>query len=83
MNSVLNMRTDRYGGGSVENRTRFLMEIVEAAVREFGPGRVGVRLSPFGQFNPCQPIHLSRKRCCTFATNWVVAGSHICIWSTS
>ena len=27
------------------------MEVVEAAVREFGPGRVGVRLSPFGQFN--------------------------------
>ncbi|MGY2338679.1 alkene reductase [Pseudomonas sp. SDO5532_S415] len=51
MNSVLNTRTDCYGGGSVENRTRFLMEVVEAAVRELGPGRVGVRLSPFGKFN--------------------------------
>ena len=58
MNSVLNTRSDRYGGGSVENRTRFLMEVVEAAVRELGPGRVGVRLSPFGQFNsmPADPL---------------------------
>jgi 2,4-dienoyl-CoA reductase-like NADH-dependent reductase (Old Yellow Enzyme family) len=57
MNSVLNTRTDRYGGGSVEDRTQFLMEVVEAAVREVGPGRVGVRLSPFGHFNsmPADP----------------------------
>ena len=58
MNSVLNTRTDRYGGASVEDRTRFLMEVVEAAVRELGPGRVGVRLSPFGEFNsmPADPL---------------------------
>ena len=51
MNSALNMRTDRYGGRRLEDRTRFLMEVVEATVRELGPGRVGVRLSPFGTFN--------------------------------
>jgi 2,4-dienoyl-CoA reductase-like NADH-dependent reductase (Old Yellow Enzyme family) len=36
---------------------RFLLEVVEAAVRELGPGRVGVRLSPFGKFNgiPADP----------------------------
>jgi N-ethylmaleimide reductase len=58
MNSVLNTRTDRYGGASMEDRTRFLMEVVEAAVRELGPGRVGVRLSPFGKFNsmPADPL---------------------------
>jgi N-ethylmaleimide reductase len=58
MNSVLNTRADRYGGGSIEDRTRFLMEVVEAAVRELGPGRVGVRLSPFGVFNsmPADPL---------------------------
>ncbi|MDI1330410.1 alkene reductase [Pseudomonas sp.] len=58
MNSVLNTRTDSYGGGSLENRTRFLLEVVEAAVREWGPGRVGVRLSPFGKFNgiPADPL---------------------------
>jgi N-ethylmaleimide reductase len=58
MNSVLNTRTDRYGGGRVEDRTRFLMEVVEAAVRELGPGRVGVHLSPFGQYGsmPADPL---------------------------
>jgi N-ethylmaleimide reductase len=58
MNSVLNTRTDRYGGGSLEDRTRFLMEVVDAAVRELGPGRVGVRLAPFGTFNsmPVDPL---------------------------
>ncbi|TCK42677.1 N-ethylmaleimide reductase [Paraburkholderia sp. BL8N3] len=57
-NSVHNTRTDRYGGGSVEDRTRFLMEVVDAAVRELGPGRVGVRLSPFGEYNsiPADPL---------------------------
>jgi N-ethylmaleimide reductase len=58
MNSVLNTRTDRYGGGRVEDRTRFLMEVVEAAVRELGPGRVGVRLAPFGRYGsmPADPL---------------------------
>jgi N-ethylmaleimide reductase len=51
LNSVLNTRDDRYGGGNVEDRTRFLMEVVDAAVRQLGPGRVGVRMSPFGKFN--------------------------------
>jgi N-ethylmaleimide reductase len=55
MNSVLNTRTDRYGGGSMEDRTRFLMEVVEAVVAEFGPGRVGVRLSPFGKYGSMPP----------------------------
>ncbi len=40
-----NRRTDRYGG-SVENRARFLLEVVDAVVAVLGPKRVGVRLSP-------------------------------------
>ncbi|CAE6780057.1 alkene reductase [Xanthomonas arboricola] len=40
-----NRRTDAYGG-SVENRVRFLKEIVEAVIPVFGADRVGVRLSP-------------------------------------
>jgi N-ethylmaleimide reductase len=58
MNSALNTRTDRYGGGRVEDRTRILMEVVDATVRELGQGRVGVRLSPFGYFNsmPADPL---------------------------
>ncbi|MBZ9916634.1 MULTISPECIES: alkene reductase [unclassified Mesorhizobium] len=58
MNSVLNTRTDRYGGGSMEDRARFLMEVVDAVVAEFGAGRVGVRLSPFGKYGsmPADPL---------------------------
>ena len=41
----INHRTDHYGG-SIENRCRFLFEIVDALVDELGAGRVGVRLSP-------------------------------------
>ena len=40
-----NRRTDEYGG-SIENRCRFLKEVVEAVMPIFGPERTGVRLSP-------------------------------------
>ena len=57
LNSVLNTRDDRYGGSNVEDRTRFLLEVVDEAVRQLGAGRVGVRLAPFGRFNsmPADP----------------------------
>ena len=45
-----NLRTDAYGG-SVENRSRLLVEVVEAVTEIFSPNRVGVRLSPSGIFN--------------------------------
>lgn len=41
-----NKRTDAYGGG-IENRARFLFEIVDAVSTAIGPNRVGVRLSPW------------------------------------
>lgn len=40
-----NRRTDNYGG-SVENRARFLLDVVDAAAASFGADRVGVRISP-------------------------------------
>jgi N-ethylmaleimide reductase len=40
-----NTRTDSYGG-SVENRARFLKEVVESVIEVFGASRVGIRLSP-------------------------------------
>lgn len=40
-----NHRDDAYGG-SIENRTRFLAEVMQAVAKEIGAGRVGVRLSP-------------------------------------
>ena len=44
-----NKRTDAYGG-PVENRVRFLREAVEALISVFGPERVGVRISPSGEW---------------------------------
>ncbi|KAK0387012.1 hypothetical protein NLU13_5326 [Sarocladium strictum] len=44
-----NVRTDRWGG-SVENRSRFLLEIVRALVSAIGAELVGIRLSPFASF---------------------------------
>ncbi|KAF9876490.1 hypothetical protein CkaCkLH20_05898 [Colletotrichum karsti] len=45
----VNNRTDKWGG-SVENRARFLLEIVKACVDEIGADRVALRLSPFATF---------------------------------
>jgi N-ethylmaleimide reductase len=45
-----NQRTDRYGG-SIENRARFVLEVVDAQISAIGKDKVGIRLSPFGVFN--------------------------------
>ncbi|KAI3698277.1 hypothetical protein L2E82_41688 [Cichorium intybus] len=45
----INDRTDEYGG-SIENRCRFAIEVVEAVVNEIGADRVGIRLSPFANY---------------------------------
>ncbi len=45
-----NHRTDQYGG-SLENRARLLMEVVDACVSVWGAGRVGVHLSPRGDIH--------------------------------
>ena len=45
-----NQRTDRYGG-SIENRARFPLEVVDAVIKAIGNDRVGIRLSPYGVFN--------------------------------
>ncbi len=50
LQSKTNQRTDAYGG-SIENRYRFLKEIVEAVALEWPANRIGVRLSPNGVFN--------------------------------
>src|SRR6202162_5395255 len=44
-----NRRTDAYGG-SVENRARFLLEVVEAVTSVWGSDRVGVRIGPSNKF---------------------------------
>ncbi len=52
-----NKRTDAYGG-SIENRARLPLEVVDAVVAVWGPARVGYRISPNGAFNSmsdCDP----------------------------
>lgn len=44
-----NHRDDAYGG-PIENRARFMLEVVEALVSVWGGNRVAVRISPSGQF---------------------------------
>jgi N-ethylmaleimide reductase len=53
-----NTRTDNYGG-SQENRARFLLDIVEEVSAAIGSDRLGVRLSPFGQYGG---IHDSKPK---------------------
>ncbi|KZV37323.1 hypothetical protein F511_01191 [Dorcoceras hygrometricum] len=48
----VNDRTDQYGG-SLENRCRFALEVVEAVSDEIGADRVGIRLSPFANYMEC------------------------------
>jgi N-ethylmaleimide reductase len=50
LQSHTNLRTDQYGG-SIENRTRFLMEVTRAVIDVWGADRVGLRLSPYGVAN--------------------------------
>jgi N-ethylmaleimide reductase len=45
-----NQRTDQYGG-SIENRARLLLQVIDAVSSVWGSDRVGVRLSPYGTFN--------------------------------
>ena len=44
-----NHRTDQYGG-SVENRARLVLEVVDAASKEWSADRIGIRVSPIGSF---------------------------------
>ena len=58
-----NKRTDQYGG-SIENRTRIVVEVVDAVTEVWGGDRVGIRVAPLTKFadigdsNP-EPVYLS------------------------
>jgi 2,4-dienoyl-CoA reductase-like NADH-dependent reductase (Old Yellow Enzyme family) len=45
----VNIRTDAYGG-SVQNRSRFPLEVIKAVTSAIGAERVGIRLSPYNYF---------------------------------
>ncbi len=46
INTASNQRTDEYGG-SIENRCRFVLEIVQGMIAAIGAEKVGIRISPF------------------------------------
>jgi N-ethylmaleimide reductase len=48
-----NFRTDEYGG-SLANRARLMLEVVDALIEEWDAAHVGVRISPIGSFNGLQ-----------------------------
>ncbi len=47
-----NLRSDEYGG-SPENRTRFMREVLEALIEVWGADRVSIRMSPNGETQGC------------------------------
>jgi N-ethylmaleimide reductase len=50
LDSKTNLRKDQYGG-NLENKFRFLKEVLEAVLEVWAPERVSVRISPNGVFN--------------------------------
>ncbi|CAD8069555.1 unnamed protein product [Paramecium sonneborni] len=45
-----NQRTDEYGG-SVENRSKLCLQVIDEFINVFGKGRVGIKISPVGRLN--------------------------------
>ncbi len=50
INTASNIRSDEYGG-SIENRSRFALEITQKVVDAIGAEKTGIRISPYGAFN--------------------------------
>lgn len=46
---VSNQRTDEFGG-SIENRSKFVLDIMDAVVKAVGPAKTAIRLSPWSKF---------------------------------
>lgn len=50
LQTTSNQRTDEYGG-SIENRIRFVTEVIDAIATAIGPERTSVRFMPWSTFN--------------------------------
>jgi 2,4-dienoyl-CoA reductase-like NADH-dependent reductase (Old Yellow Enzyme family) len=48
LNPLVNDRTDVYRSDTIENRSRFLLEVVDSVIERIGAQRTAIRLSPFG-----------------------------------
>ena len=49
LQDVSNKRTDEYGG-SIPNRARFALEVIDAIVAAVGPKKTAIRLSPWSRY---------------------------------
>jgi 2,4-dienoyl-CoA reductase-like NADH-dependent reductase (Old Yellow Enzyme family) len=49
LNPLVNDRTDRYSAKNLDDRLRFVFEVVDAVSARIGKNRVGIRISPYGQ----------------------------------
>ncbi|MCA0448093.1 MAG: alkene reductase [Bacteroidetes bacterium] len=54
LSPLTNIRKDNYGG-SLENRCRFVLEVVSDVAEAIGKGKTGIRLSPYGIASDMQP----------------------------
>lgn len=59
---VANTRTDEYGG-SIENRVRFPLEVIEAVVKAMGAERTAYRISPWNGFQGTFLITFKLAKC--------------------
>nr|WP_294864268.1 N-ethylmaleimide reductase [uncultured Pseudogulbenkiania sp.] len=55
LSPAANQRSDQYGG-SVQNRARLVLEVLDAVIAEWDAAHVGIRLSPLGVFNGLSEI---------------------------
>ena len=55
INGGLNTRADAYGG-SIANRLRLPLEIIDAVSKRVGSTRTAIRLAPYGRFNDMPPF---------------------------
>ena len=50
LRSQTNQRSDKYGG-SVENRCRYVLELIDIALQDFEPYQIGIKVSPCSRYN--------------------------------
>jgi 2,4-dienoyl-CoA reductase-like NADH-dependent reductase (Old Yellow Enzyme family) len=61
LDTSANSRTDEWGG-SVENRCRFVLEVIDALIAVWGAQRVGIKLAPCGGYNDVgMPLEETRR----------------------
>lgn len=61
INAKVNTRDDEYGGQTIENRLRFVLEVVDAVIAVIGSERTGIRISPYGRVGEMPEFDLERE----------------------